>query len=30
MRQGRVVYDGLPGDLDDAAYRRIYGRLGYD
>ena len=30
MRQGRLVYDGLPGDLDDDAYRRIYGRLGYD
>jgi phosphonate transport system ATP-binding protein len=30
MRQGRVVYDGLPADLDQAAYRRIYGRLGYD
>ncbi|HEX6548001.1 MAG TPA: phosphonate ABC transporter ATP-binding protein [Candidatus Dormibacteraeota bacterium] len=30
MRQGRVVYDGTPGDLDDSAYRRIYGRLGYD
>ena len=30
MRQGRLVYDGLPSDLDDAAYRRIYGRLGYD
>ena len=30
MRQGRVVYDGAPADLDDTAYRRIYGRLGYD
>ncbi len=30
MRLGRVVYDGLPGDLDAAAYKRIYGRLGYD
>lgn len=30
MRQGRVVYDGSPGDLDDDAYRRIYGRLGFD
>lgn len=30
MRKGRMVYDGSPGDLDDAAYRRIYGRLGYD
>ena len=30
MRQGRVVYDGAPADIDDAAYRRIYGRLGYD
>jgi phosphonate transport system ATP-binding protein len=30
LRQGKLVYDGLPGDLDDAAYRRIYGRLGYE
>lgn len=30
MRHGRVVYDGTPADLDDSAYRRIYGRLGYD
>ena len=30
MRQGRLVFDGAPGDLDDADYRRIYGRLGYD
>ena len=30
MRQGRLVYDGPPGDLDDDAYKRIYGRLGYD
>ena len=30
MRQGRLVYDGSPGDLDDDAYRRIYGRLGFD
>jgi phosphonate transport system ATP-binding protein len=30
MRQGRIVYDGSPAELDDAAYRRIYGRLGYD
>jgi phosphonate transport system ATP-binding protein len=30
MRQGRIVYDGTPADLDDAAYRRIYGRLGYE
>ena len=30
MRQGRLVYDGAPGDLGDADYRRIYGRLGYD
>jgi phosphonate transport system ATP-binding protein len=30
MRQGRLVYDGSPADLDEAAYRRIYGRLGYE
>jgi len=30
MRLGRVVFDGLPHELDDDAYRRIYGRLGYD
>ena len=30
MRLGKVVFDGLPGDLDEGAYRRIYGRLGYD
>ena len=30
MRQGRLVYDGSPDDLDDDAYRRIYGRLGFD
>ena len=30
MRQGRLLYDGPPGDLDDDAYKRIYGRLGYD
>ncbi len=30
MRQGRVVYDGEPGGLDAAAYRTIYGRLGYE
>lgn len=30
MRQGKVVYDGSPGDLGDQEYRRIYGRLGYD
>ncbi len=30
MRSGRIVYDGPPDELDDAAYRRIYGRLGYD
>ena len=30
MRQGRIVYDGSPGELDEAAYRRIYGRLGYE
>ena len=30
MRQGRLVFDGPPGELDDADYRRIYGRLGHD
>jgi ABC-type phosphate/phosphonate transport system ATPase subunit len=30
MRRGKIVYDGEPGALDDTAYRRIYGRLGYD
>jgi phosphonate transport system ATP-binding protein len=30
MRLGKIVYDGEPGALDDAAYSRIYGRLGYD
>jgi phosphonate transport system ATP-binding protein len=30
MRRGQVVYDGAPSALDDAAYRKIYGRLGYD
>ena len=30
MRLGRIVYDGDPADLDEAAYRRIYGRLGYE
>jgi phosphonate transport system ATP-binding protein len=30
MRHGKIVYDGEPGALDDAAYSRIYGRLGYD
>ena len=30
MRLGKIVFDGLPGDLDEGAYRRIYGRLGYD
>ena len=30
MRLGAVVYDGPPGDLDEDAYRRIYGRLGYE
>ncbi len=30
MRQGRLVYDGSPADLGEEAYRRIYGRLGYD
>jgi len=28
MRRGQVVYDGAPGNLDEAAYRAIYGRLG--
>jgi len=30
MRLGKIVYDGTPEELDDVAYRRIYGRLGYD
>ncbi len=30
LRQGQVVYDGSPDQLDEIAYRRIYGRLGYD
>ena len=30
MRAGRVVYNGKPDELDQDAYRRIYGRLGYD
>jgi phosphonate transport system ATP-binding protein len=30
MRRGKVVFDGAPERLDDEAYRRIYGRLGYD
>ncbi len=30
LRAGRLVYDGSAAELDDAAYRRIYGRLGYD
>ncbi len=30
MRRGQVVYDGLPEELDQDAYRRIYGRLGYE
>ena len=30
MRSGRLVYDGPPAALDDTAYRRIYGRLGFD
>lgn len=30
MRLGKVVFDGLPDELDDDAYKRIYGRLGYD
>ena len=28
MRRGQVVYDGTPANLDEAAYRAIYGRLG--
>ncbi len=30
LRAGRLVYDGSPQALDDGAYRRIYGRLGFD
>jgi phosphonate transport system ATP-binding protein len=30
MRRGEVVYDGPPDRLDEAGYRTIYGRLGYD
>lgn len=30
LREGRVVYDGSPAELDESAYRRIYGRLGFD
>jgi phosphonate transport system ATP-binding protein len=30
MREGRLVYDGTPDVFDETAYRRIYGRLGYD
>ena len=30
LRAGRVVYDGSPDGLDSDAYRRIYGRLGFD
>ncbi len=30
MRVGKVVFDGPPEELGDEAYRRIYGRLGYD
>jgi phosphonate transport system ATP-binding protein len=30
MRHGKIVYDGEPDALDETAYRRIYGRLGYD
>ncbi len=30
MRQGRIVYDGAPEQLDQAAYATIYGRLGYE
>ncbi len=30
MRRGQVVYDGAPDKLDDAAYRTIYGRMGYE
>ncbi len=30
MREGRLVYDGTPDAFGEAAYARIYGRLGYD
>ena len=30
MRRGQVVYDGPPDRLDEAAYRTIYGRMGYE
>jgi phosphonate transport system ATP-binding protein len=30
MRRGQLVYDGPPDALDEAAYRTIYGRLGYE
>jgi len=30
MRKGKIVYDGSPDELDEAAYRTIYGRLGYE
>jgi phosphonate transport system ATP-binding protein len=30
MRRGQVVYDGPPDQLDEAAYRTIYGRMGYE
>ena len=30
MRVGRIVFDGDPADLDEVAYRAIYGRLGYE
>ena len=30
MRRGQVVYDGPPDKLDEAAYRTIYGRMGYE
>ena len=30
MRRGQVVYDGPPDQLDETAYRTIYGRMGYE
>jgi len=30
MRRGQVVYDGAPDQLDENAYRTIYGRMGYE
>jgi phosphonate transport system ATP-binding protein len=30
MRRGKLVFDGPPSELDEDAYRKIYGRLGYD